>query len=192
MNPQPIRVGFIGYSGCGKDTAAIRLIQNGFMKVCFGDIIKQQVDALVLEHFGFSALTEKRKEKEQIRGLLEAWGDLNYEAITEEFFCDLPPLAVNTRVARPEEAQEWNRLGGILICIRRPFINPATSWEAESLQRLYSECRVQIHHIDNSHDELHLHDLVDATVLRMFPSYAHVLRVPRIPADEVLRRFMAE
>ena len=132
----PHLVALTGLSGVGKDEAAKCLIARGYKRAAFGDIIKRQVDALVREHFGFSAHTEDRVQKSLIRRTLEAWGEDNYDAILKEFFDTIPPLAVNTRLMRVKEAEVWHDRGGVLLLIERPGTPAATLWERERLREL--------------------------------------------------------
>jgi hypothetical protein len=105
--------------------------------VCFGDLIKADVNSLVKKHLGFSAFTQDDAEKKQIRPLLETWGDVNYEGIIKRFFDDLPEHAVNTRLVRSREAKMWlERGGGVIVVIKRPGVEPATRWEAEAFTQL--------------------------------------------------------
>lgn len=131
-----IRIAFSGYAGAGKDTAASGLIKVGFKRVCFGDIIKRQLDPMIRENLGFSAFTEDRCQKRLIRGVLEQWGEANYDAITEEFFRELPDWAVNTRLVRIREAKRWIEAGGYIIIVERPGVEPATQWEADRVREL--------------------------------------------------------
>jgi len=130
-------IAFAGYAREGKDAAASKLISLGWNRVAFGDIIKRQIDSLVQQHLGFSAFTENNVEKQQIRPILEQWGEVNYDGVMREFFDSLPTLAVNTRLVRLREAKEWIRRGGIILRIRRPGVDPATEWERTRLQELY-------------------------------------------------------
>ena len=136
-------IAFAGYAGAGKDVAATNLITgHGYKRRCFGDIIKRQVDGLVLEHFGFSAFTEDRSQKVQIRRTLESWGEDNYDAILEEFMTSLPERVVNTRLVRVREANEWCEAGGVIWEITRPGVGPATQWEADRLEELRDSQRI--------------------------------------------------
>lgn len=130
------RIAFAGYAGVGKDEAAKPLIARGYKRCCFGDIIKKQIDPVVRQHLGFSAFTEDREQKKSIRRTLESWGEDNYDGIMREFFGNLPELAVNTRLVRTREAEEWRRQGGTIVLICRPGVAAATRWEEERLQEL--------------------------------------------------------
>lgn len=130
------RIAFAGCAGAGKDLAAIPLYALGYRKHAFGDIIKRQLDPLVREYFGFSAFTEDRTQKARIRRTLESWGEDRYGEITVEYFETLPERAVNTRLVRVREAEEWVRRGGIILLLERPHVGAATPWEAERLQEL--------------------------------------------------------
>jgi hypothetical protein len=130
-------IAFAGYAREGKDAAAQRLITSGWKRCAFGDIIKVQLDPLMKEHLGFSAFTEDDTQKNQIRPILEQWGEVNYDGVIREFFDTLPPRAVNTRLVRLREAKEWMRRGGVILRIRRPGVEPATDWERDRLQELY-------------------------------------------------------
>jgi hypothetical protein len=129
-------IAFAGLAGAGKDVAAVPLIEAGYHRCCFGDIIKRQVDGLVRRHFGFSAHTLDRTEKEQIRRTLESWGEDNYTGVMFEFFRDLVCPAVNTRLVRVREATEWRKRGGVIWLITRHHNNGATDWERDRLGEL--------------------------------------------------------
>lgn len=133
---QANRIAFTGYSRSGKDTAAEPLIAGGYVRKCFGDIIKQQLDGLIRLHFGFSAFTEKDEEKKKIRPLLELWGETNYENIFNQFFASLPWKCVNTRLCRVPEGERWIKEGGVIIEIVRPGLAPATRWELREMNKL--------------------------------------------------------
>jgi hypothetical protein len=62
--------------------------------------------------------------------------DANYDGITAEFFADLPPKVVNTRLVRVREAVEWRKRGGTVIEIKRIGYGPASEWERDCLQEL--------------------------------------------------------
>lgn len=131
-------VALAGYAGAGKDEAAKGLFAYGFVRHNFGDIIKSQLDALIVSLLGFSAFTEDRGKKERVRGLLEQWGEANYANIFQEFFQTLPADAVNTRLVRTNEADKWKTLGGVIIYVSRPGINAATQWEADRVRELFA------------------------------------------------------
>jgi dephospho-CoA kinase len=132
-------IAFAGYAGAGKDEAAKPLIEAGYRRCCFGDIIKRQVEPLVRRHFGFSALTSDRAEKERIRRTLEAWGEDNYAGVMFEFFRELELPAVNTRLVRVREAREWKKRGGVIWCIQRLGCDGATEWEQDRMRELWAE-----------------------------------------------------
>lgn len=129
-------VAFAGYARVGKDVAAGALAAYGHQRIAFGSIIKGQVDLLVQRHLGFSAYTEVDAQKKQIRGLLEQWGEANYDNITDELFKALPDRAVNARIVRLREAREWVKRGGVIIELQRPGFGPATDWERDRLEEL--------------------------------------------------------
>lgn len=158
--PAPRRVALTGYARSGKDTAALPLIQRGFARRCFGDIIKHQVDNLVKDNLGFSAYTEVDTQKNLIRPLLETWGDVNYAGVMSEFFAFLPPDSVNTRLCRVEEAREWKRQGGIIVLVQRERngeTQPATTqWEHDVVQALELSEMIDIVLVnDGSIEDLH-------------------------------------
>lgn len=129
-------IAFAGFAGTGKDEAAKPLMEIGYSRCCFGDIIKRQIDPLILEHLGFSAFTYDRAQKAQIRRTLESWGEDNYDNIMAEYFDSLRPPAVNTRLVRVREATEWVKRGGVIVEIHRPGKGPATAWEGDRFQEL--------------------------------------------------------
>ena len=137
-----IPIAFTGYAGCGKDTAAEPLIAAGWERWCFGDIIKDIFDPLVLKHLGFSAHTKDREQKKLIRGLLVHGGEAFYDVVFNTYFSPTsivrqgPLPVVNTRLMRVREAEEWKKLGGIIIEIVRPGLAPAEPCEAEWLEEI--------------------------------------------------------
>jgi hypothetical protein len=149
-------VAFAGYAGCGKDEAAKPLLRAGYVRHCFGDIIKRQLDGIVHQYFHFSAFTEERHQKERIRHTLEAWGDDNNDAIMHEYFATLPQRAVNTRLVRVKEALAWRERGGIIYEVWNPNVKPATGWEAKCLQELRESGTIQtVIENNGSIEELH-------------------------------------
>ena len=140
-------IAFCGYGGAGKDEAAKTLIEAGFQRVAFGDIIKGIFDPLVRKYLGFSAFTEDRSLKPKIRPLLEQGGEVFYDYVFQEFFSDLPDRAVNTRLCRPREAKEWVRRGGVIVEVIRPGLGPDTEWSHKVIESLRAEglitCQLQ-------------------------------------------------
>lgn len=132
------RIALAGFARTGKDEIGkILVAQFGYVRRCFGDIIKAQVSDLVMQELGFRSDTENDDQKEKIRPLLEAWGDANYDGIMSEFFATLPETCVNTRIVRILEAQEWKRQGGEVWLVRRPGMGAATKWELNALLDLH-------------------------------------------------------
>jgi hypothetical protein len=136
MHPSSIkhpRIAFTGYSRSGKDVAGSALVEMGYVRHNFGDIIKRQLDALLQTHLGISAFTEQDDQKWVIRPLLELWGDLNYEEISTRYFDYLPKRCVNTRLVRLREGFLWRNNGGLIVLLTRPGLQPASSWEEACL-----------------------------------------------------------
>lgn len=135
-------VAFAGYAGTGKDTAALALIERGYQRRCFGDVIKDLFDPLVRQHLGFSAHTGDRRQKAQIRELLVHGGEAFYDVVSQRFFDGVDDLidqdrrVVNTRLCRPPEAKEWRRRGGIVLELVRPGCGPAEPMEAQWLEEI--------------------------------------------------------
>lgn len=134
-----IRIALAGLSRTGKDTVAAMLqTKLALKKVCYGDLIKQDLFDPISEHFGFSPFTENDDEKDMIRPICEAWGnscpDLEYR-----FYDNLPYLAVNPRIFRPAECAKWKEHGGVIWEVVRPGVYPKTVAEMEQLK----ECRKQ-------------------------------------------------
>lgn len=141
-------VAITGPAGVGKDvTGGEALLALGFYRrLCFGDIGKAQVDDLVRRYFRFSAFTDVPEEKHRIRGVLEQWISANREAIWRELAAAVRHgdrhwrRAVNTRLMRPWEADRWRReLRGIIVCVHRSGVDPATRFESECLDELRKE-----------------------------------------------------
>lgn len=153
------RIAFTGLSGVGKDEAARPLLAMGFVRHCFGDIIKREMDSTIQKHFGFSAFTENRDEKARIRRTLESWGEDRYDTILSEYFAALPEKCVNTRLIRIREAEIWRQRGGIVVCIHCPGVKPATQWEQDRLNDLRSSKLIDVV-LCNDGDVERLHRLV--------------------------------
>jgi hypothetical protein len=157
-------IAFVGYARAGKDEAAKPLIAAGYNRVCFGDLIKRQLDTLIQRHFGFSAFTEDTAQKAKIRRTLENWGEDNYENIFNYFFTHLPNPAVNTRLCRLREAREWVGRGGIIVQVTRPGVGPETAWSGECVQEL--KAAHLIHHTFVNCDSIEaLHETVRRVLL---------------------------
>lgn len=156
-------VALCGLSGAGKDEAAKGLLSHHpfWVRCNFGDIIKVELDDAMRKHVGISAFTEIRSQKEQIRPILEQWGECSYERILSKYMAQvglrvsLGHCVVNTRIMRLKEAKEWKQLGGVIVEIVRPGIVPATQWEAERTRELQESGMID-HAIinDGSPDEL--------------------------------------
>ena len=161
-------IAFAGYAGAGKDEAAIPLIDQGFVKSNFGDIIKRQLDHLCFLNLGFSAFTEDRKQKERIRPLLEQWGEANYDNIFKEYLGAIDnnrtTSFVNTRIVRVREAEEWVKRGGEIWLVERDRILPATQWEEDRLCELVDSGLIT-KTIFNDGDIHLLHNLVLSALL---------------------------
>ena len=147
-------IAFAGYAHCGKDTAAEVLISEGYRQAAFGDIIKAQCDELIKKHLGFSAFTQRPLEKARIRKTLQYWGEDNYDNIFREFFEKLKPPAVNTRICKIDEAQEWIRRGGIIVYIERPGCQAETEWSREVNAALRNPVRQLIHSVVHNDSSL--------------------------------------
>lgn len=130
-------IAFCGYGRAGKDEAAKTLIAHGYDRVAFGDIIKGVFDDQVKKYLGFSAFTEVTEEKQKIRPLLEQGGEVFYDYVYDTFFSQLPARAVNTRLCRIREAEEWIRRGGVIVEINRPGLKPDTEWSEQIVQGLW-------------------------------------------------------
>lgn len=126
---EPKLIAFTGYGTSGKDEAARPLVAEGYERRCFGDIIKYQIDPLIQQHLGFSAFTDDPMEKAWIRPILEQWGEVNYDNISDEFFDKLPDYCVNTRICRLAEIAEWKARGGVVVGLSRTGVTPQTEWE---------------------------------------------------------------
>lgn len=150
-------IAFTGYARAGKDEAAKVLIENGWKRHAFGDIIKQQIDSLVRQHLGFSAFTEVDAEKRLIRGTLEQWGESNYANVMRAYFDTLPPKTVNVRLCRAAEAVEWHKREGLIIEIKRrtngEWHPPATDWERGTVQGLRDADLVDITIVNDASPE---------------------------------------
>lgn len=160
---KPRLIAFAGYARSGKDEAAKALVEMGYTRYNFGDIIKSQIDHLVLTHLGFSSFTEDDVQKKQIRGLLEQWGEANYDNILTKYMDHVDKYKdvrfVNTRIVRVREAKEWKSRGGVILCIERTNVDAATEWERDRLLELIDSRMIDLT-IKNCGSPGELHDLV--------------------------------
>ncbi len=152
-------VAFAGYGNVGKDTAATCLIERGWTRRCFGDIIKRQLDPLCEAYLGFSAFTEEDDLKQRIRGVLEQWGEAGYQQILTEYMASLTPRTVNTRIVRLAEVEAWHERGGVIIWIDRPYCHAATSWEDARGCELQASGLID-HRVYNDRGVRDLHNLI--------------------------------
>lgn len=165
MNLPPL-VALAGLSGTGKDTAAEWLIHRGYVKHAFGCIIKRELDPLIRQYFGFSAFTEDRAQKAQIRRTLESWGEDSYQRILDEYMQTMPTRAVNTRLVRCIEARAFRGRGGVIIEVVRPGVAPATEWEVERMRELHA-ARLIDATITNAGTVADLHAELAATLMTL-------------------------
>jgi hypothetical protein len=152
-------IAFTGFARCGKDEAAQILIAQGFNRVCFGDLIKAQLDPVMQKHLGFSAFTSDPVQKSRIRPVLEYWGDANWDNIFNEFFAALTPPAVNTRLCRVREAEEWVERGGIIVNVVRPGVVAETPWAEKMFWEMQNSGLLHSCVVNNSSVE-GLHQLI--------------------------------
>ena len=132
----PKRIALVGFSRAGKDEVGKVLINHGYERRAPGDIIKRQMRQQVSIHFGIDTFTEDDEEKAKIRPLLEAWGEVNYTGIQNEFFEDLPERCVNTKLVRWPEAEQWKAVGGSIYEVFRPGQAAATEWEEQQFEEV--------------------------------------------------------
>lgn len=159
-----LRIALHGVAGVGKDEVGKILVSKyGMTRVAFGDLIKADLDPLVREHLGFSSFTEDREQKAKIRELLVHWGYTNYESIERRFFSTLPERAVNTRIFRARECEQWRERGGVVIEVTRPGCAAAEPNEARELEDCWARGLIDaiIHNTGNLND---LEDAVAAVV----------------------------
>lgn len=130
------RIALHGLARVGKDEVGNVLTRRfGLVRVALGDLIKRQLDSLVLKHLGFSAFTNEDHQKRQIREVLVRWGYANYENLLAEFMHDLPGRCVSTRIFRLEECLAWRDKGGLTFEVQRPGTMPAEPMEMHELNR---------------------------------------------------------
>ena len=80
------KIAFAGFARSGKDSAAQTFLDIGYIRANFGDIIKADLDVVILKRFGFSAFTENTEQKKMIRSTLEWYGMDAYELTSKEYF----------------------------------------------------------------------------------------------------------
>lgn len=142
--PTPTRrvVAFTGYAGAGKDEAAKPLLEAGYSRFGFGDLIKNELEDLTWRAYGFSAHTENRNEKAKIRRALEFVGDDYYDYFLTAYlervdstFADL----FNPRLMRTREGRAFVERGYPIIEIVRPGVGPASEFERLCVAELHAE-----------------------------------------------------
>jgi hypothetical protein len=133
------RIAFSGYSRCGKDTAAEILLSHGYEQRSMGDLIRKDLAPVFKSYNMPSPWSVEAKTGDRaadIRKMMESWGEYHYDRLIAEFFDTLPETCVNTRITLPPEASRWTKLGGIIIEVHKPGLEPSTPWERKCVTGL--------------------------------------------------------
>ena len=140
-------IGLVGRKRSGKDTAAARLIERGFVRYAFADPLRALMlelnpclppvsypgDLAPLQPVRLATYVEalgweRAKENPEVRRLLQAHGDAARRLIGEGVWREPvmrrigwePAPVVVTDVRYPDEAEAIREIGGILVRIVRP------------------------------------------------------------------------
>jgi len=146
-------IGFTGYAQSGKDTAAGFLVERGWTRLAFADILRlslYNLNPLVVGHFRVQDVVNlygwdvAKVDFPEIRQLLQRFGtEVGRELYGETFWVDrvlkqLTPDGnfVITDVRFPNEADAVRDIGGSLFRIARPGVQAANGHASEDIGKL--------------------------------------------------------
>ncbi len=148
-------IGFCGYAQSGKDTAALPLIQRGFLRIAFADALKRRAAKAL-------GITEDYLEhrKHELRPLLVELGRagrlVDREMWIEAAFDDVvAPDIVITDVRYPNEVAEILSRDGRVFFVDRPGKGPANEEEAASINDVMHRYQLPVIHNDGTVERLH-------------------------------------
>lgn len=133
-------IGFTGYAGSGKDTAARVLIARGWKRIAIADPIREMT-LKVYPHLQPTVQAigwDKAEQIPDVREALQCVGVAAREAISEDVWLDIVnrkwadtrhPVVV-TDVRFDNEA-EWVRWHGFVVSVRRPGVGPVNGHASE-------------------------------------------------------------
>jgi hypothetical protein len=133
-------LGLAGYAGCGKDTLAEAMRPAGWSRVALADRIRAtayDLDTTVAEAVDDTDWDQAKRENPYVREYLQFIGQVMRASLGPDVWLNaalaqLPPgLVVITDVRMPNEADAIKALGGRVIEITRPGVEPANSHVTE-------------------------------------------------------------
>lgn len=167
-------IGLHGFAGAGKDTAALALIEDGWHRIAFGDMIRSAAlginpliptpggEVLHLDRIVHDLGWDAAKQNPFVRELLQNVGDTARARFGERVWLDatfdaIPADAarvVVTDVRMPVEGDAVVAAGGFVIDISRPGVGPVNSHRTENSMGGYPFTAT----IVNDGDVAQLHD----------------------------------
>ena len=160
-------IGLAGYAQVGKDTAAKALIDRGFTRFAFGDILKREVNDM-LYAVGITDNVYNEEKKKFWRDFLVFWG-AKRRAISKDYLITQIDQDINLRndnlvnrgvvitdVRYLNEVKWIQERGGKVIWIHRPEYPPANKEEILSFYAIRQQA-TDIIDLDNNGtiEELH-------------------------------------
>lgn len=141
-------IGIAGYAQVGKDTAGRGLVEAGFQRFAFADVLKDEVNAM-LRAVGIADDTHQELQKKFWRDFLVFWG-AKRRAISPDYWigkleASIRSLHVNiviTDVRYLNEVKWIESLGGQVIYLSRPGYGPANEEEKQSFDAIRSSANL--------------------------------------------------
>jgi hypothetical protein len=131
-------LGISGYARSGKDTAALALIEEGWRRIALADALKREVLAMLAVH-GVTPDLNDPATKEQLRPLLVFWGAFRRKQDPDYWIMQMPGknCLVVPDIRYLNECNWILGLGGNLLYISRPGVEPANDEEIYSFSALH-------------------------------------------------------
>lgn len=168
-------IGLAGYAQVGKDTAAKVLIEQGFSRFAFADILKREVNDM-LSAVGIADNVHNEERKKFWRDMLVFWG-AKRRAISRDYWVTQLEESIRnwnlvghdiviTDVRYLNEVKWIQEQGGKVIWIHRPEYPPANDEESLSFYAIRQQA-TDITHLDNDGTIEELHNKIKDVIMKL-------------------------
>lgn len=131
-------VGLSGYARSGKDSAAQALVEVGFRRIAFADRLKDLANLIWPEHMVRYGDWDQAKQNPEVREHLQLLGESVRDVLGEDTWVRAALDGINpggdfviSDVRYANEAEYVSRLGGLVVRINRPGVQPANGHLSE-------------------------------------------------------------